>query len=68
MKTQSKAPKLIPRSKVADMLGGVCNRTIKRKEKPHGPLTPHRLSSRLTAYPEHEVMKLVFAARGETEA
>ncbi len=58
-------PKLIPRSKVADMLGGVCNRTIKRKEKPHGPLTPHRLSSRLTAYPEHEVMNLIAQSLGQ---
>lgn len=51
--------KLISRSAVAEMLGGVCHRTVKRKEKPHGPLTPFKLSARLTAYPESEVLKMI---------
>ena len=65
---KTKRVKLISRSKVAELFGGVCLRTIARKEKPHGILTPHRLSSRLIAYPEPEVELLIKQSRVAGEA
>lgn len=59
--------RLIPRAHVADLLG-VCPRTVKRKEA-QGLLTPFIQNSRLTSYPESEVLKLISSARaaGATE-
>lgn len=49
--------RLVPRTRVAFYLG-VCTRTIKRYEQTK-KLTPHVINSRLTAYPETEVMALL---------
>ena len=55
-------PKLISRSRAAAMLG-VCLRTVQRRER-DGILTAHRISSRLTAYPESEVLQIIAESRG----
>jgi hypothetical protein len=60
--------RLISRSDVAAMLGGVSLRTIRRRERPHGPLTPYPVSSRKVCYPEDEVLKLIANARGSAPA
>jgi predicted transcriptional regulator len=57
----SQLTRLVPRNKVAFYLG-VCTRTIKRYEE-GGKLTPHVINSRLTAYPESEVLELISNAR-----
>ncbi len=65
-----KIERLIPRARVADLLG-VCPRTIKRREA-EGRLTPFKQNSRLTCYPERQVLDLITAARAagtvQTEA
>lgn len=59
---KKRSENLIPRAKVAARLG-VCTRTIKRKEKPKGLLTPYKLSRTITAYPESEVETLIAQSR-----
>jgi hypothetical protein len=56
-----KIQRLIPRARVADLLG-ICARTCKRYEA-RRLLTPHVINSRLTSYPETEVLKLITDAR-----
>ena len=56
--------RLVPRTKVAFYLG-VCTRTIKRYEQTKR-LTPYIINSRLTSYPETEVLKLISDARQTT--
>ena len=57
----SEITRLVPRARVAFYLG-VCTRTIRRYELTK-KLTPHVINSRLTAYPEAEVLKLISDAR-----
>jgi hypothetical protein len=54
--------RLVSRSEAARQFG-CCIRTLKRKEKPLGPLTPFRLSARLVAYPARELEKMLADAR-----
>lgn len=52
---------LISRSRTAHIIG-VCARTLKRYER-RGLLTAHVMNSRLTCYPENEVLTLIANAR-----
>jgi hypothetical protein len=60
-KTGHESQALIPRQAVARMFG-VCTRTVKRWEPLHN-LTPHRITSRLTAYPADEIERIKSDAR-----